>query len=554
LSAFQSLPGVAYVQPDYQVSATYVPDDTQFGSQNDLGVIQATAAWDVATGTGTTIVAVIDTGVDYNHPDLAANIWTNPGEVPGNGVDDNQDGYVDDVHGFDFVNYDGDPMDDHSHGTHVAGTIGAVGNNGLGIAGVTWNVQIMALKFLNSSGSGSTSNAISALNYAVSHGAKISNNSWGGGGYNQALYDAINSARARGHIYVAAAGNNASSNDSTPFYPASYDLSNVISVAATDNNDNLASFSNYGLSVSLAAPGVGILSTMPGGGYGYKNGTSMAAPHVAGALALIWDAHPTWTYQQVINQVLSTADVLPSLQGKVGSGGRLNLAAALTSESTMPTAPAAPTSLAAGNVTTSALTLTWIDNADNETGYVVQRQSGGTWTTVATLGADATTYQNTGLSAGTTYSYRVQAFNAGGDSAYSNVVTTTTASPPLTAPNAPSRLTGSAKPKPSMRINLTWTDNATNEAGFRVYRSSDGGATWSVLVQLGANVGNYVDSSVAASRTYSYRVTAFNGAGESAFSNTATITTPGGTGKQSSSDVPFLDAPINDKRPWWLLS
>lgn len=341
LSALEDNPFVSLSQPDYEVSIEQVPDDESFGLQWDMlnigqggglagADMHATAAWDTTTGSGGTIVAVIDTGIDYTHPDLAPNMWINTGEIPGNNIDDDKDGFIDDVHGVNFIVNSGNPMDDHSHGTHVAGTIGAVGNNGIGVAGVNWRVQLMALKFLDSSGSGSTSNAIRALNYAVAHGASISNNSWGGGGYNQALIDAINNARGQGHIYVAAAGNTGANNDVSPFYPSSYTPNNIVAVAATDSWDQLASFSNYGATtVDLAAPGVNIYSTMPGGNYGYKSGTSMAAPHVAGALALVRDLHPSWTYLQVINQVLGTVDPQSSLTGKLVTGGRLNLAEAI---------------------------------------------------------------------------------------------------------------------------------------------------------------------------------------------------------------------------------
>ncbi len=342
LAAVQNSPHVLLAQPDYQVSIDQVPNDASFGVQwglNNTGQsggkvdadIDGPEAWDKSKGSGTVIVAVIDTGIDYNHPDLAVNIWTNSKEVPGNGVDDDGNGFVDDVHGYDFANSDADPWDDNSHGTHVAGIIGAASNNGSGVAGVAWNVQLMAVKFLNASGSGSTSNAIKGLNYAVGNGAVVSNNSWGGGGFSQALSDAIKSAGTKGHIFVAAAGNNGTNNDSTAFYPANYNLDNVVSVAASDRYDNLASFSNYGAStVDLAAPGVSIYSTLPNNSYGYKSGTSMATPFVTGALAMVRDQHAGWSNKQVIDQVLNTVDPLSSLTGKVATGGRLNLSAALS--------------------------------------------------------------------------------------------------------------------------------------------------------------------------------------------------------------------------------
>ena len=312
---YQKDPQVLYAEPDYEVRLALTPSDARFDEQWALhneaqtgGIvdadIDAPEAWDVITGTGATIVAVIDTGVDYRHPDLAANIWVNVDEIPGDGIDNDNNGYVDDVHGYDFFNEDGDPLDDHNHGTHVAGTIGAVGNDGIGIAGVNWNTQIMALKFLGADGSGTTSDAIEALRYAVDNGAHISNNSWGGDPYSQALYDAIRDARDANHIFVAASGNGdwigfGIDNDAQPFYPASFDLDNVVAVAATDDRDAKAIFANYGLtSVDIAAPGVDILSTTINGTYGLSSGTSMATPHVAGALSLVRDLDPTQSYQR----------------------------------------------------------------------------------------------------------------------------------------------------------------------------------------------------------------------------------------------------------------
>ena len=229
-------------------------------------------------------------------------------------------------------------MDDHYHGTHVAGTIAAVGDNNRGVVGVAWQASIMALKFLNSNGSGWTSDAVKAVNYATANGAKLSNNSWGGGGYSQSLYDAINAANSASSLFIAAAGNSATNNDSSPHYPSSYDLPNVIAVAATTHYDQLSWFSNYGVSsVDLATPGSLIYSTKPNNSYGSLSGTSMATPHVSGAAVLVWSAHGGWSAAQVKAALLNGVDTLSSLSGKVATGGRLNLANALAYDGATPT-------------------------------------------------------------------------------------------------------------------------------------------------------------------------------------------------------------------------
>jgi subtilisin family serine protease/subtilisin-like proprotein convertase family protein len=335
-------PHVAYAEPDAALAAEAIPNDGSFpelwglhntgqsGGTADAD-IDAPEAWDLTTGSADVVVAVIDTGLDYAHPDLAANVWTNPGEVPGNGIDDDGNGLVDDVHGFDFAHGDGDPMDDNGHGTHVAGTIAAVGNNGQGITGVNWNGSVMALKFLDALGNGFTSSAVLSLNYVTMMrsqfgvNVRVTNNSWGGGGYSQALYNAIQASGQAGMLFVAATGNEGIDADQQPHYPSTYDLPNVLAVAATDRHDGLASFSNYGAaSVDLAAPGVSIYSTLPDGGYGSYSGTSMATPHVSGVAALAWSAVPEESVEQVRSAILEGVDPVASLSGKVAAGGRLN--------------------------------------------------------------------------------------------------------------------------------------------------------------------------------------------------------------------------------------
>ena len=342
LATYRNNPTFKYIEPDYTITtAATIPNDPSFGQLwglNNTGQsggtpdadIDAPEAWDIQKGNPNLVIGVIDTGVDYNHTDLVGNIWTNAGEIAGDGIDNDNNGYIDDIRGWDFAYNDNNPMDVQGHGTHVSGTIAGKGNNGVGVTGVAWNAKIMPLKFLDDTGSGSTSNAISAINYATAKGVKLTNNSWGGGGYSQALYDAINAAGQQGALFIAAAGNESSNTDILPAYPASYNLANIISVASTTNTDGLSSFSNYGLtSVDLGAPGSGIYSTLPNNSYGTYSGTSMASPHVAGAAALVWSQNPTWTAQQVKNALMNTGDSIAALAGKTVSGKRLNVFNAL---------------------------------------------------------------------------------------------------------------------------------------------------------------------------------------------------------------------------------
>ena len=302
---------------------------------------QAGEAWALGnTGSRTVYVGIIDEGYMFSHVDLAANAGVNPGEIAGNGIDDDGNGHVDDVYGWDFDGNNNSVFDGvaDDHGTHVAGTIGAAGGNGMGVAGVCWNVKLLNAKFLGNRG-GTTANAIKAVNYFTDLKTRhvlnlvASNNSWGGGGYSQGLYDAIEAANGAGILFIAAAGNATSNNDVVASYPASYLNGNIIAVAAINSIGSLSSFSNYGATlVDLGAPGEGILSTVPKSsktkivsGYASYNGTSMATPHVTGACALYAASHPGASASAIKNAILVSVVATPSLSGKTSTGGRLNV-------------------------------------------------------------------------------------------------------------------------------------------------------------------------------------------------------------------------------------
>jgi serine protease len=353
---------VEYVEPNYILYADRTPVDQYFsllwGLQNtgqtiggQVGKagadIRAATAWDITTGSAANVVAVIDTGIDYTHPDLAANVWSAPApfSVTLGGVTIS---CAAGTHGFNAIKKTCDPMDDNDHGTHVSGTIGALGNNSIGVTGVNWVASIMGAKFLDGTGSGTTADAINAIEFTVqaaaATGAKVRvlSNSWGGGGFSQALLDEINRAGSKNMLFVVAAGNAGTNNDTAPSYPANYSAANLVSVAATDNKDALASFSNYGAStVDLGAPGVYIASTVRNGGYAYMSGTSMATPHVSGAAALVLAACSTLDTAGLVNVLLSTVDPIASLAGKTLTGGRLNVYKAVSGcGSTPPPQPA----------------------------------------------------------------------------------------------------------------------------------------------------------------------------------------------------------------------
>ncbi len=366
VSLFDSYPEVEYAEPNYLYKAigttpsveglltgtieenqtSFTPNDPLFhklwglqntGSNEPQGLmrteasgvegadVEALKAWRVHQGSRKVVVAVIDTGVDYNHPDLRNNMWVNDKEVPGNGMDDDNNGYVDDVYGWNAEGNHGNPMDGNSHGTHCAGTIGAEHNNGLGVAGVMKDVRLMAVKFLSDGGSGTLADAVEAIDYATKMNVDVMSNSWGGGGFSQTLLDAIKSAKEKGILFVAAAGNDSSNNDSRASYPATYQVENVISVASHTAQDNLSYFSNLGKrTVHVAAPGSNVLSSTPNGQYKVYSGTSMATPHVAGVVGLLIAKEGRLPVSSVRRRLMETTNPVSTYRKTTASGGRVS--------------------------------------------------------------------------------------------------------------------------------------------------------------------------------------------------------------------------------------
>lgn len=326
--------------------------------------VSAKDAWAIQTGDKSEngpLIAVIDTGIDYTHPDLAANMWTNPGEIAGDGIDNDNNGVIDDVHGYYPGGDSGDPMDGHSHGTHCSGTIAGVGNNGQGVVGVMHDARLMGVKIFSDSGRTTAADIVKGINYATQMGADITSNSWGGGGRSEAIKGAFEASPA---LHVIAAGNSNYDNDKRDNFPSNYDLDNIVAVAATNHNDQRASFSQWGeTKVDVAAPGRDIYSTINGGGYASYSGTSMATPHVSGGAGLIMSEYPDASNEEVKARLIYGSDRVAALTDKSVSDGRVNFAASLENDTV---APGAPNDFKASNLTSRGGNLSWTSVGDDK--------------------------------------------------------------------------------------------------------------------------------------------------------------------------------------------
>jgi subtilisin family serine protease len=341
-------PDVEYVELNqiYKLAVENNPNDESFPELYGMTKIQAPLAWSKTTGSKDILVGVIDSGVDYTHPDLAQNYWINEGEfgvdengvdLSTNGIDDDGNGYIDDYKGWDFINGDNDPMDGNGHGTHCSGTIGAVGGNEAGVVGVNWNVSILGLKIFSDSGRTTTEAIVEGIEYSTLMNVDLTNNSWGGGRRSPTIEAAISEANDKGILFIAAAGNNRSDNDRRAFFPANYEFDNIISVASTDIEDKRSWFSNFGqTTVDVAAPGTNIFSTVPGGNYRNMSGTSMASPHVAGLAALIKSYYPEADLLNIKNRILHSGDSIEELVTRTLTGKRVNAFNSLSDDSIAP--------------------------------------------------------------------------------------------------------------------------------------------------------------------------------------------------------------------------
>jgi thermitase len=507
MARLQARPEVERVEPDYMAQAALVPNDPRFAEQWGMTKIGAPLAWDTSTGRradGSRVkIAILDCGIYdeastlaapdglFGHPDLRGKVVARQNFTASSTTDD-------------FCN----------HGTHVTGIAAATTNNGLGVAGVAYDAQILNVKVLDDTATGTTTWISSGISWAAANGANVINLSLAGaGGCPSNVQQAVNDAWARGVVVVAAAGNGGVAGS---YWPGN--CANVLSVASTDASDLKSPTSNYGAGVDVAAPGVAILSSDHVGGYSTFGGTSMASPHVAGLAALVWASSNGTSADAVVRRITDTADKI-GFEGTYWQYGRVNAAAAVAPVAPPTGVPAAPTGLSATAASASRIDLAWTDAANNEDSYAVERSTDGVvFSQVATLLANAVAYSDTGLAAATRYYYRVRASNVVGSSGYSNTANATTSQ---SVPAAPTGLSATALS--GRQVLLTWSDQSSNESGFKIERRR-GPNSWSQIATVGAGVTSYTDSGLVAGGRYTYRVRAYNIAGNSGYSTSNQVT------------------------------
>jgi subtilisin family serine protease len=520
-------PGVRFAEPDYVVTAEHhvLPDDPRWSDLWGLAKIDTPTAWHRTTGSSEVVVGIVDSGIDYNHPDLAGRLWQNPNETS-NGIDDDGNGWVDDVHGIDCRNQDGDPMEDYWHGTHVAGTVGAAGNNGLGVVGVTWDVRLMPLKFLDSTGNGLISDAVTCIDYSIAAGVKVTNHSWGITSYSQALDEAVGRARDAGQLVVAAAGNDGAE---TSRYPARLAHDNVISVGATRSDDTWAGWSNYGPTVHLTAPGVGILSTYwtQFGDYISTHGTSMAAPHVTGVAALLLSLDPTLSPQALRQHIFDGVDIVPDVVGWAATDGRLNAAGAI--ESLLDSwVPSAPSGLVA-ELDDGAAVLDWDDSSEPHlAGYHVYRSTDldapVPWTRQTASPVSQSSFVDGGLQPGGSYHYYVTALDDRGREGPASATASVAVVDSTPPPGVPSGLVA-ADVGTGGAVAVAW-DPVVGAAGYLLHRGTAAAGPYSVVTGSALSSTEFTDTGLVDGITYYYRVSAVDGEGRESELSAAVSVTP----------------------------
>jgi subtilisin family serine protease len=621
LEVFRTDPDVLYAEPNYYVHATATPDDTFFdrlwglhnegqsvngASGADDADIDAPETWEIITGSTEVIIAVIDSGIDYNHPDLANHIWINPGEIPEDGLDNDGNGYPDDVLGWDFFDNDNDPIDSDDHGTHVAGTIAAIGNNSSGVTGVCWTAKIMVLRFLNAFGWGNTADAVCAIEYANDKGAHIINNSWGGGGYSQALKDAVDASSA---LVVCAAGNDGLNNDTTPYYPASCTSTNIVAVAATDQNDNRASFSNYGAtSVDVAAPGTNIYSCRPAREDVWSDDfdDGDVSDWTTGGTNNTWNTINSLYYSNPYSLTDSPGGDYQNNTGSWATTPVFNLLSHAGTKLEFKLRGISESDFDLLYVQASSDSVNWTNQGIliGTTVYdAISGTSSGNWLSAS---ADLGAYD--GIGTGYIRFYFISDGSYVYDGWYIDDVTITAASttyngteyqfmqgtsmaaphvsgiaglikafdPSLTNTEIKLAIESSVDPKAGLsglvatggrvnaynavtpcsapsnfsagaasahQINLGWTDNAHNEMGFKIERKDSPTGVYSEIATVSPNATTYSDTGVSPLTTYSYRIRTFNAAGNSAYSNEDdAATSPALTASDSGSSTCFIAA------------